>query len=193
MSIPWVSLDLQQRFYTEVLPGFGNGDYNGLSVSIGLFGNHSIPNLWHQAYPGAEGGGLSQMARWASTWTNGLMVLALGAWFVGRGRDPLARACQVGAVCVAMLLIPVYTYEHHLLWALPAVVAAAAALLRGRLSILWLLPLAVSFALWAYPLASLKEVWLAWDSLLVRGLVQEAKFVALMVIGLGCVWAGRSR
>ena len=193
MSVPWVSLELQQRFYLEVLPGFGSGDYNGLAVSIGLFGNHSIPNLWHQAYPGTDGGGLSEMARWGATWTNALMVVALGAWFAGRDREAHARACQVGAVCVAMLLIPVYTYEHHLLWALPAVVASAVALMRGRLGALWLLPLALAYALWAYPLASLKEVWLAWDALWVRGLVQEAKFASLFVIGLACVWAGRGR
>jgi len=193
LSVPWVPWDVQQRFYLEVLPEFGNGNYNGLAVSIGLFGNHSIPNVWHQAYPGVDGGGLSEMARWASTWTNGLMVVGLGLWFARRGGDPMARACQVGAVCVAMLLIPVYTYEHHLLWALPAVIAAAVMLLRGRLGALWLLPLALSFAIWAYPLSSLKEVWLASDTLWVRGLVQEAKFASLIVIGAACFWAGRDR
>ena len=80
-----------------------------------------------------------------------------------------------------------------LLVALPSVVASAVALLRGRLSVLWLLPLAASFAVWAYPLASLKEVWLAWDALWIRGLVQEAKFASLIVIGAACLWAGRER
>jgi len=121
----------QLRFYLEVLPGFGTGSYNELSVPIDLFGNHSIPNLYHLAFPGT--GALSPTAGALSVLT-ALALVGGVAWALRREpTDSTARAAQISAVAVVMLLVPVYTYEHHLVWVLPAVVVTAHALVHGRL------------------------------------------------------------
>lgn len=191
-ALPLVGWEHQWRFYTEVLPAFSTGDYNGLTVSIGLFGNHSLPNLWHQAFPGT-GEALSASARTLSSLgTLGLLGL-LGVLFKHRPEDRLARVCQVGAVGVAMLLIPVYTYEHHLVWAWPAAVALVVAFGTGRLPRGWAVPLGFALTVWCFSLANLKQLWTPEGSPLVVGSVQEIKFVALLIFLSGCAWVGRWR
>ena len=64
-----------EQFYLEVFPGFASGVYNGLRVPIGMFGNHSLPNLWHQWMP-SPGQGLSIGAQWASRVTTVFLVVS---------------------------------------------------------------------------------------------------------------------
>lgn len=132
-SLPLVSLSAQVGFFTEVLPSFGSGHYNGLAVPIGIYGNHGIPNLWHQVLP-SGGPRLSSGARALSTLSNLALLGGLLAAFRRPPADGLATAAQVAAVGVVMLLFPVYTYEHHLVWALPAMVVTVVAAAAGRLS-----------------------------------------------------------
>ncbi len=178
----------QLHFYATVLPAFGSGDYNGLTVPIGMFGNHSLPNLLHQAFPAEEG--LSATARMGS----GLLVIGaiggLASTFVSRGRDALSEAGQVGATCVAMLLLPVYTYEHHLVWTLPSMVAAVAGIASGRLGAPWALAVGGAIAVLGYDLASLKNA--AEETWQISGALQEIKTAGIVVIGAANVSLGRS-
>ena len=189
LAIPLVGLDHQIRFYTEVLPKFGSGDYNGLSVPIDLFGNHSVPNLWNEVARGDDLS-LTTVARTLSSLTTLALVGALGFAFRSPRPDALQLAGQVGAVGVVMLLIPVYTYEHHLVWALPATVAVSLGLRDGRLGRRWVPVVAFGMAALAYDLQDLKSLrnslpygpWL--------GVVQELKFVALVALGAASAVVG---
>jgi alpha-1,2-mannosyltransferase len=133
LVLPIAGIAVQWRFYTEILPTFSSGWYNGLSVPIGIFGNHSIPAWLNDVFP-SGGHVLSPTAQALST-VLGLGTLAVTLWSFRGGLppDPLARAAQAACVGVVLLLLPVYTYEHHLVFALPAAVLSIVATARGRL------------------------------------------------------------
>ncbi|MCB9691472.1 MAG: DUF2029 domain-containing protein [Alphaproteobacteria bacterium] len=188
LVLPLVPLDVQVRFYTHVLPQFASGDYNGLSIPIGLFGNHSVPNVLDQVFPG-RGGALSALARASSQAFSLGALLALGALFRRGPSDGFRWAAQVAAIAVLMLLVPVYTYEHHLVWALPAMLLAAVGILDGRAPRLLVPVLVLAIAILAFDLQTLK----AWSHRLGRAgiVLQEAKFAALLVLGAAAAWWGR--
>ena len=194
-SLPIAGLDVQLHFYTEVLPGFGSGDYNGLSVPISIFGNHSIPDLLNTALPSGDGS-LSTPARVLSTLSLLAVVAGTGWAFRAEPSDAVARAAQLAAVAVAMLLVPVYTYEHHLVWAIPAVVISVYALMEGRLGRGWAIPLGLAVAAWAYELAALKTIWTAYrvevPQIVLAGIIQEVKFAALVILFAATIRLGRS-
>ena len=182
----------QLHFYTHVLPSLGAGDYNGLTIKIGMFGNHSVPNLWHQIFPSGENM-LSAFARACSLASSLAIVGWLASQFDRHTRNERTLAAQVGAIGCAMLLIPVYTYEHHLVWALPALAVTLTSLAQGRLGARWGLGIAVAVAALCYPLPSLKQFTvLALDTHPVAGwFVQEAKFGGLLFLWACCVRLGR--
>lgn len=197
LSLPLVGLSNQIDFYTQVLPGFSSGDYNGLMVGINLFGNHSIPNLLDGMLPSAERPHLrlSTSARLISTMTALSMLAGLAMLFRHRDVDGLARAGQIGAVGVVMVLVPVITYEHHLVWVTPAVVAVAAALEKGRLDARWTIPVALAASVWCFELQTLKDLHMYLRSgypTLALG-VREAKFMALLVLLAASTAVGASR
>lgn len=171
-----LGVGVTERFYLEVLPGFGSGDYNGLTVPVTLFGNHSIPNLYAQLWPAAHG--VSSQAQLAGSLTS-LGLLGLMVWLL---KPDLAG---LGALCVVMIITPVYAYEHHVTAAMVAVVAASDALYERRLHLGWLLLLLPAFAVMCWPIEHWKSlgegIWLA----------QEAKFFALVAFGAACVVASR--
>lgn len=191
--LPMVRLGIQVEFFTEVLPEFRNGNYNNLTVPIDLFGNHSIPNLLDQMLP--AGGAHLKLSEWArrlsSLSTLGLLA-TMGWVFRHRTDDDLTESARWGAVGIAVLLIPVYTYEHHLVWGLFAVVALVAAIERGRLSRRWVLPLAFAIAAWAFDLAYLKKLYqVVHDAWPITGFfLQEVKFVALGILWVACLVVG---
>ena len=181
-TLPLLDLDGQVLFYRDVLPGFGSGDYHGLTVEIGLFGNHSLPNLWAQIWPAAKG--LSSQAQVASTLTNLFVVGA--SFYVLRGElDELGALAAFGLLSVVMIVVPVYAYEHHVVSALVAWVAVAWGLFTGRLRWPWLLALVPAFVVQAWPIASWKSLALDQAPFL-ELMMQEAKFLALVALGLAC-------
>lgn len=187
-ALPLVDLQNQIWFYTKTLPSFSTGDYNGLSVPITMFGNHSVPNLWAQRFPGA--GELSSAARVAASLSNLGLIAAALALLPRRGDDALSRMCAAGALTVVMLIVPVYTYEHHLsLLALP-LLALCAAIVERRLGWGWAAALLAAYVPLAWELAALKSFAMRQDPAL-RWALQELKFFALLVVGVACVVAAR--
>ena len=91
-----------------------------------------------------------------------------------------------------MLLVPVYTYEHHMIWLIPAAVICVVAVCEGRLSSLWTVPIGFAVSAWLFDLASLKQVWLSVGSsgTVLGVLVQELKFGALLVLLVGSIRLG---
>ena len=97
----------------------------------------------------------------------------------------------MNAVSVLMLLVPVYTYEHHLVWTLPARLAVSLGVLRGRLPGLWAVVAGVGIALIAFELAALKRLaehpemarWLA-------TVIRESKMVGLLALLASAVRLG---
>ncbi len=195
LSLPLVNLDLQREFYTEILPGFGAGRYHALTVPIALPTNHSIASLLHEVFPGTRTA-LSSTARLLS------QVIALGllggtAWlFRRRPPDSLAALCQAGTVVVLLLVLPVYTYEHHMVWMLVPYAAAFAAAAEGRLGRAALVALVLAYAVQALPLDWLKATYRHLDGLgpardPVYYALREAKFVAALWAGTAAAIAAR--
>jgi hypothetical protein len=193
LSITVIAVPYHVRFYTDVLPGFGSGHYNGLTVGLNLPGNHSLPNLFDLAWP-AEGGKhmhLGSTARMATTFSS-IALVASTAWALRDAADDLlARACQVGAISALLLLVPVITYEHHLVWMIPGLVASFLASTQGRLP-RWTSPLIVALTVilcWSW--TDVKSMMVALGDL---GFVaREAKFVAIVSVWALNVIAARRR
>jgi hypothetical protein len=182
MTLPLLDLSGQVLFYRDVLPGFGSGDYHGLTVDIGLFGNHSLPNLWAQIWPAKHA--LSGPAQIASTLTNLFVVGA--SFYVLRGDlDEVGALAGLGLLSVVMIVVPVYAYEHHVVSAGVAWVAVAWGLASRRLRWPWLLALVPAFVVQAWPIAGWKSLALAQGPAL-QLLMQEGKFLALVALGLAC-------
>jgi alpha-1,2-mannosyltransferase len=190
--LPLVGFAHQWEFYTKVLPQFASGDYNGLSIKIEMFGNHSVPNLLHQAFHSGENR-LSAVARMLSMAFN-VTVLAALAWFFHRPtEDPVRLAGQACAVLGAMLLIPVYTYEHHLVMVIPAMVFVLLAVLRGWLPRAWAAPIGIAVAVLMFDLPALRQLAMrvvTQDAAVAFFAVQELKFAALCVVFAACVAVG---
>jgi alpha-1,2-mannosyltransferase len=192
LALPLVDAESQWRFYTEILPKFGSGDYNGLVIKIDMFGNHSVPNLINQLVPGVDNT-LSAAGQALASTTSLALIVGL-AWVLRRApRDAWALAGQVAAVSCATLLVPVYTYEHHLVWALPAMALAATAVWTGRLPARWSLPVGLALAALCFPLPNLKQlsVTVLSDWPTAAWMVQELKFAGLMTVFVASIRLGR--
>jgi hypothetical protein len=181
LVLPLVSFEQQLRFYTEILPGFGTGDYNGLKVAITLNANHSWPDLLNRLFPGNDR--LSPTAQVLSTLS---LLAALGGWsFWGRKQAPRTiqeEGLVFGVLSVFLVMLPVYTYEHHLVALLPMIVLSGS-VLKGRLETGLF---GLCFFCLAWPLGWLKAAQEAIPVL--DPLFRESKFLGeLLLIGIG-VW-----
>ncbi|HJN77392.1 MAG TPA: glycosyltransferase family 87 protein [Myxococcota bacterium] len=187
-SLPLVGLDGQLHFYTDVLPGLGEGDYNGLTVEIAMFGNHSIPNFFAQLWPGGRTT-LSMAARVGSGITS-LGLVAGAFWWLREPADDLDHLSALGALVVLMLVVPVYTYEHHVVFAVIPWVAVACAVWEGRLHRGWIAALAPAYVVAAWQLSHWKVVALA-QGPLSEWAMQEAKSLSLLLLGVACLLSVR--
>ena len=194
LTLPLLGPTLQVSFYTDVLPTFSSGSYNGLGVGIDLFGNHALPNLYDDWFPaGGPHLVLSSTAR-ALTSATLLAVVGFTGWVLReRPVDALGRAAHVGAIAAAMLLVPVITYEHHLIWLLPSAVAAVVALEQGRLDARWAAPVGLALAAWCFDLVPLKSVWTALGGGPLALAVRELKMGAILVLYAACLQVARGR
>ncbi len=195
-SLPLVDLDTQWRFYTEVLPGFGSGDYNGLTVPITLTHNHSIPSLLHELFGGGATTAMQPTAGWVSRLSMLALLAGLGWAFRRRAADPITALSQLGVVVVLMLVLPVYTYEHHMVWMLVPYAAVVVAATSGRLGRGWWVALGMAYLIQALPLDLLKEAYKGLGALgalrdPVYYLLRESKFLAALLTGLACFLAAR--
>jgi hypothetical protein len=191
MALPFAGPGVQWRFYTQILPTFSSGEYNGLAVSIQLFGNHSVPNLLDAWMP-TPADTLSPAARAASAVFS---VGSLGglAWaFREPEPDAMARAAQSSAFGVLLLLIPVYTYEHHLVFALPAAAIAIVGACTGRLDPRWAVPVGLCVGLLLFDLQTIKGM-AEGTNVVLASILREAKFVALLGLLAASVAMGRSQ
>ncbi|MEM6926736.1 MAG: glycosyltransferase family 87 protein [Myxococcota bacterium] len=201
LVLPLVGPAEQLGFYTGVLPRFGSGDYNGLTIRIGIFGNHSIPSLLH-AWTTEDVGVrtlLTPLAKGLSALTTLGLLGGLGVAFrprPGATHDAMTTAGQLATVLVLMILVPVYTYEHHLVFALPAMSLALVALHLGRLPLGWAVPIGMAVAVLCVPLPTLKgfaDEVITKDAEFAYGAVREAKTVALLTVGAATAWLGRGQ
>jgi hypothetical protein len=188
-TLPVLPAAMQLHFYTDVLPGFSAGRYPGLALPIDLFGNHSLPNLFHEILGGGEA--LSAAGRGLARAS--LLAFVVGfAWaFRKEPADAMAVAGQFAAVAAATLLAPVITYEHHMIWLIPAAVVSATALAAGRLDRRWAIPVVLATVVWCWDLAQLRA-W-AHGAGPAFAAIRELKFAAIAVFFAVSVIAGRSR
>lgn len=209
LSLPLVGIDVQLRFYTEILPGFASGDYHGLRVPITLPSNHSWPDLLNQAWPGPSkhrlAPGVQTVASLSSLLLVGLCAAAARRW--RQPEDGLQQGLIAGALTVVLTLTPVYTYEHHLLFMLLPATAALTAALQLRPTTRGLLELSVVGAFFT----GLPLSWMRWlqgalsgsdrgpglligpAAELARWLLQESKLFGPALLGVACLWAARQR
>ncbi len=164
LTLPLVHFPYQLSFYRDVLPGFGTGDYHGLTVPISLPANHSVPDLYARLWPGPTPTSMSNTALLASRCS---ALLLLGAW-VWRFRRPGNEAAALGALTILMTVLPAYTYEHHLVFLLLPV-----GLALGTLP-LWAFVPAYFFLAW--PLDWLRAVQQAAPA--IGDLLRESKTLA---------------
>lgn len=192
LALPLVDVSTQWHFYTAIMPGFSSGEYHGLRVPINLPANHSIPDLFHQLWPGPDHHHLDPKAATASKMVS-LATLGAILW-TGRHvkrKDALGMACLAGATTVLMVITPVYAYEHHLAWLLLPGVAAGMALWTGRLSSSWIPVTAVSWLLATLHLSWLRTLREAAPGG-VSWVLQESKFVGLLGLLVVCTVAAVS-
>lgn len=175
-TLPVLGWEQQLHFYVDVLPSFSSGGYGGLTVPISLFGNHSIANLWAQLWPAPDA--LSPIAHRVTSLSVLILVVCVFA-ATRKVRDPLPALLGTSALFILMALTPVYTYEHHVVWALPAWVALSVALWEGKLHRGWIALLLPALVVACWPIASWKA--LAKDAGALRWWMQEAKSMALVL------------
>ncbi len=190
VSLPLVGLDLQTQFFTEVLPGFGTGQYNGLTVPITLPANHSVPDLFNQLWPGPTKHTLSAKA---ATGARGVSVLLLGAtaWAVRAARGTPQVASAFGALSIVLLVTPVYTYEHHLSLLVFPLVASGTVFLKQRAGHLAWTLWGLGAGLSCTPLGWLRAAKEALPG--VSWWIQESKFLGLLLVGTACLLASQNR
>ena len=156
LALPIIGLDLQLEFFLRVLPSLATGSYGGLQVAIDGLGNHSPAKLYAGLFPAVQG--LSRPAL-ALTLLSSLGLLA-GALFALRRppRDADDTLAAFGALCAVWLLLPIYSFEHHMIFAIPAWVALAAALDERRLRGATLALAGLAYILMAFPLPQLMAI-----------------------------------
>lgn len=189
-TLPVLGIAEQLRFYTDVLPSLSDGRYHGLVVPLTTFDSYAPAGQLARLWPAEVG--LSAAARAGAGLLN-LALLGGTAWAAWREPDDgWQRAGQVAAVAAASALVPVYVFDHHLVWLLPAAGLVVAALLAGRLGRGWWLPATAGLLALLVPLSPFRP-----DDLVSRDLGQAVLQVA-EILGLQalvvCTWAlARSR
>ena len=130
---------------------------------------------------------LSTKAKMIGMVCSAALVACLGYLLQKPAKDLLGSAAQPLAWLTAMLLIPVFTYEHHLLFAWPAMALVVIASLTGRLSVGASIAGGLSVAVLMMDLGPLRKLYKFAGE---PWLIQEMKWLALvgvtaLVLSLG--------
>lgn len=179
-SLLVVPLSGQVRFFTEVLPRFTDG-YPGLDLSMYLTDNHSIARGIIGVWPCVDSAVLSPPARIAY---HALVWAILGALVLWTLRTGPGRHAD-GVWVVFMTIAPVFAWGAHLVFLLPAIFLALAAVERGRLRGAWAAAVITATLLLALPYD-----WLRWPGFYfpeVDWLFRDSKLLAGLLIGAACV------
>jgi hypothetical protein len=187
VSLPLAPLAVQREFYEVVLPGFSTGEYHGLTVPITLPANHSLADIFNQWWPGPNKHRLSDAARIANTIASLSLTLTV-AWFARHRRDPLGSALFAGALTIVMLVTPIYTYEHHLVFLLLPLAALFTAWARDLVPRAAIPLGVVAYFCVAWPLSWIKAACKAFPAL--AGAFYETKFFGLLALAILSVWVG---
>lgn len=184
-TLAMLDLGEQLRFYADVLPTLSDGRYHGLTVPLTTFDSYAPAGQLARIWPAAEG--LSGPARVGVSLVN-LALLGGTAWAAWREpTDGWQRAGQLAAVAGASALVPVFVFDHHLIWLLPAAGLVLAGLVAGRLGRAWWLPAGLGLFALLVPLSFFRP-----DDLVSRSLLQAALQLAQIAGLYGlvvCAWA----
>jgi len=188
LAIPLVAPSVQLHYYSQVIPTFPDGNYNDLTVPIGIPGNHSLADLYRHFWPGSSRRLLSGSAHLA-TLLVGITLVGVLAALTRKRRDALGEACGAGAWVALMVMLPVYTYEHHLTLLLLPVAAAVQSGVTGRLHWGGWVATVVGFILLAQPLSFVRRV----GEFLPGGMnwYPETKLLGILLVGAVCLWVHR--
>lgn len=181
-----VGWDLLHRFAFGAIPDLLTGQYGGLAPGVGMFGNHSLTSVTHALWPPEAGAGPSAGALGLAA-VSGVALLAGVAWLM-RTRQP-AVPVQVALIAPLTILLPIYGFEHYLVWALPTVVISVLGIQRRELGRRWLAVLIPAWTIWVVDVSELKRAASALPVL------DHAKPAALLVLLAACgamAWSGRT-
>lgn len=182
LSAALLGADYVAEYVRDVLPPLLTGGAGGTGVDVGAFGNHSLTGLAHAVWP-SGGLGASAPARGAATLAGGAL-LTLGVHATRVRKVPVPQ--QVALFGVLLVLLPVYAFEHYLVWALPAVVWTLTIALRGQPLCsrrgLWWCALVPAWLIWAIDVADLRRISSALPGL------AHAKVASLLVLYAACLW-----
>lgn len=186
LALPVADLETQLRFFRDVLPGFASGDYNGLMGVVGGIGNQSIAGVWAQALPWSADG--ISWARVATSLTNLGLLGAVAGRLRNQQSDLLGAACGAGAVMCLMLLLPLYTYMHHLVQLIPPLIATLIAITRGRLGRAGWVALGLAYLPMMIPWSIALEIIRGSDGLAVW-ILQESRTFSVLALCATCAIA----
>ena len=157
VALPLLGATSMEDYFTRVLPKVLAGDFTGVGMRLDSFSNQGLSSVLAIGFPGATGQHLGTVS-WVILWFVGLCVLT-GLVLRDRsmGDSEWTAPVQTALWMLAVLLLPAYTMEANLIWALPALAVVVGALQRGRLDPRWVLPIGVSAAVLMYPMAPLRS------------------------------------
>ena len=191
LSLIFIDVTTQFLFYREILPSFSSGNYNGLRVPITLPANHSIPDIWNQIFPGPNDKILSTTAKQGSGFISFSLLLGLlSCSSLWKGEE--SSKYLSGAFVVLFVITPIYTYEHHLAFAVIPILFLLEGFSKENIkspSIKYFV--AVIYFFLAWPLWMLRSLQTEND--IWNWLLQESKFFALVLLFFLCLYVAYSK
>ena len=185
-SLVFIDMKQQLFFYSDILPSFSSGNYNGLRIPITLPANHSIPDILNQIIPGPNNKTLDPLAQKISGGISlFLLVFMLGCSWKWRG--PRTAMFLSGAFITLFVITPIYTYEHHLAFVFLPIVFLGSAVETGEIhSRLEKTFLMCIYFFLAWPLWMLRSIQN--DNEIWNWILQESKFFALIGLMIFCLY-----
>jgi len=188
LVVGWAYLGTAAQFnyFGEILPEMLQGRYPGLTVALQDCPNHSPANFYDRFFPHPTTRTTVTLPTKVLAGLTNLMILASLAWGCARpGENRWSQAAQLAAVALVSHWLPLYSYEHYLVWVWPGMVLVLAAPELGRLRTWTTGPLLLAVLILAFPLIPIVDLVrpsLSSTALQALSWVDELKFLALIVI-----------